>query len=467
MELVAAALLTIILGAVLRLVLFRSRNSLEPPYISGWIPWVGAAIQFGRAPLTFIEQATLKYGPVFTVYLLGKRYTFLTEEEGFQVFFTSKNADFEQAVQKSVQHAVSVPEEIFYKNRKNLYIMMKGKMSASNVHELSDNLCHEFQKCMVDLGSEGTEELRDLVRHIMFPPVVNILFGKDIFLTTKDNVKEFEEHFQNYDNDFEYATQLPEYFMKKWSKSKKWLLKSFEKVVLYANKTNPPDGSYKTTYQELLDTLQGKDFSANYGLLLLWASQANAVPVAFWTLAFILSCPPFYKNVMKELESVYGRAAKEVVSVSEDDLKNLPFIKWCILETMRLRAPGAIVKKVTNPINVQNFVIPTGDLLVMSPYWFHRNPQYFPEPNTFKPDRWKEANLEKNQFLEGFVAFGSGAHQCPGRWFAIMEIHILVVLFLCKYECSLLDPLPKESPLHLVGTQQPEGPCRIHYKLRT
>lgn len=30
------------------------------------------------------------------------------------------------------------------------------------------------------------------------------------------------------------------------------------------------------------------------------------------------------------------------------------------------------------------------------------------------------------------------------RWFAIMEIQMLVILFLYKYECHLLDPLPKE-----------------------
>ena len=38
------------------------------------------------------------------------------------------------------------------------------------------------------------------------------------------------------------------------------------------------------------------------------------------------------------------------------------------------------------------------------------------EKKSFFPhDRWKEANLEKNAFLDGFVAFGGGNHQCPGR----------------------------------------------------
>ncbi|KAJ7345932.1 hypothetical protein JRQ81_001882 [Phrynocephalus forsythii] len=461
-----ALLLAIVLGVLLKVVFFPGRGCREPPCLRGWIPWLGAAFQFGRAPLEFIEKAKLKYGPVFTIYLLGKRYTFVTEEEGFQAFCTSKDLDFEQAVQQSVQHAVSIPEDTFYKNRSRLYSMMKGRLSTSNVHQLSGSLCREFEKYIADLGPEGTKELTDLVRHIMYPAAVNILFGEDIFLTDRDNIKEFEYHFQNFDNGFEYATQLPKCFMRNWTKSQKWLLKSFEKVELHADKNHPSVGSFKTMYQYVLDTLHGRQFGAHYGVLLLWASQANAIPVAFWTLAFIVSHASVYENITKELETVYGKSDKKDIRVSEDDLKKLQYIKWCVLEAVRLRAPGAIVKKVINPIVVQNFVIPAGDLLTMSPYWVHRNPKYFPEPCKFKPDRWKEANLEKNSFLESFVAFGGGAHQCPGRWFAIMEIHILVLLFLLKYECQLLDPLPKESPLHLVGTQQPLGPCRVQYKLR-
>uniref|UniRef100_A0A8C0F3B2 Lanosterol 14-alpha demethylase n=1 Tax=Bubo bubo TaxID=30461 RepID=A0A8C0F3B2_BUBBB len=374
---------TVSLAVSLAAVLFQLRNPSCPPCIGSWIPWFGAAFQFGKAPLEFIEQARSKHGPVFTVFALGKRFTFVTEEEGTEAFFKSKDLNFEQAVQQAVKNAVSVPAEAFYQNHGNLYSMMKGKMGPSNLHMFTGTLCKELHEHMAHLGMEGAGDLNDL-----------------------------------------------------------------------------------TLLQHLLDNLQGKHLAPNYGLLMLWASQANAVPIAFWTLAFILSYPSIYKKIMEDLASVFGKAGKDNIEVSEEDLKKLPFIKWCTLEAIRLRSPGAITKKVVNPIRIQNFTVPAGDMLMLSPYWLHRNPKYFPDPEMFKPDRWKEANLEKNAFLDSFVAFGGGKHQCPGRWFAIMEIQLFVVLFLHKYEFVLLDAVPKESPLHLVGTQQPMAPFRVQYKCR-
>uniref|UniRef100_A0A8C5IR51 Lanosterol 14-alpha demethylase n=1 Tax=Junco hyemalis TaxID=40217 RepID=A0A8C5IR51_JUNHY len=429
-----AVLLAALLGLlIVKALLFQLRNPSSPPCIRSWIPWFGAAFQFGKAPLEFIERARNEHGPVFTIFALGKRFTFVTEEEGTDVFFKSEDLNFEQAVQQAVKNAVSVPAEAFYENHGNLYSMMKGKMSPSNLHMFSGTLCKELHEHMAHLGTEGTGDLNALVRHVMYPAVVNTLFGKGTCPTSPSEIKEFEEHFQKYDEDFEYASQMPECFLSNWSKSKKWLLKLFEKVVLDAERTNPSETASK---------------------------------VAFWTLAFILSNPAIYKKVMEDLASVFGKAGKDTLEVSEEDLKKIPFIKWCTLEAIRLRSPGAITKKVINPIRIKNFTIPAGDMLMLSPYWLHRNPKYFPDPEMFKPDRWKEANLEKNAFLDSFVAFGGGKHQCPGRWFAIMEIQLLVVLFLYKYEFVLLDAVPKESPLHLVGTQQPMAPLQVRYKCR-
>ncbi|XP_064304249.1 24-hydroxycholesterol 7-alpha-hydroxylase isoform X4 [Phalacrocorax carbo] len=345
------------------------------------------------------RKPTVQHGPVFTIFALGKRFTFVTEEEGTEAFFKSKDLNFEQAVQRAVENAVSVPAEAFYQNHGNLYSMMKGKMGPSNLHMFTGTLCKELHEHMAHLGTEGTGDLNDLVRHVMYPAVVNTLFGKGIFPTSQSEIKEFEEHFQKYDEDFEYASQMPECFLRNWSKSKKWLLKLFEKVVSDAERTNPSEATSKTLLQHLLDNLQGKHLAPNYGLLMLWASQANALPIAFWTLVFILSYPSIYKKIMEDLASVFGKAGKEKIEVSEEDLKKLPFIKWCTLEAIRLRSPGAITKKVVNPIRIQNFTIPAGDMLMLSPYWLHRNPKYFPDPEMFKPFL-PTGPLERGKFRE-------------------------------------------------------------------
>lgn len=54
-----------------------------------------------------------------------------------------------------------------------------------------------------------------------------------------------------------------------------------------------------------------------------------------------------------------------------------------------LKSPGIITRKVMKPVKILNHTVPAGDLLMLSPFWQHRNPKYFPEPELFKPERWK------------------------------------------------------------------------------
>ncbi|XP_022359669.1 24-hydroxycholesterol 7-alpha-hydroxylase isoform X1 [Enhydra lutris kenyoni] len=468
MELISPAVI-IILGCIALLLFLQRKNLRGPPCIRGWIPWIGAGFEFGKAPLEFIEKARIKYGPVFTVFIMGTRMTFVTEEEGINVFLKSKEVNFELAVQNPVYRTASIPKNTFLTLHEKLYIMMKGKLGTFNLYQLTGQLTEELHEQLENLGTHGTMELNNLVRHLLYPVTMNILFKKDLFPTDERKIREFYQHFQAYDEGFEYGSQMPECLLRNWSKSKKWLLALFEKTIPDMKTYKSVKNNSMTLMQAMLDIIETErkeEESPSYGLLLLWASLSNAVPVAFWTLAFVLSHPTVHETILEGISSVFGTAGKDKMKVSEDDLKKLPLIKWCILEAIRLRAPGVITRKVLKPVKILNYTVPSGDLLMLSPFWLHRNPKYFPEPALFKPERWKKANLEKHAFLDQFVAFGSGKYQCPGRWFALLQIQICIILILYKYDCSLLDPLPKQSPLHLVGVQQPEGQCRIEFKQR-
>ncbi|XP_021547726.1 24-hydroxycholesterol 7-alpha-hydroxylase isoform X1 [Neomonachus schauinslandi] len=468
MELISPTVI-IILGCVALLLFLQWKNLRGPPCIRGWIPWIGAGFEFGKAPLEFIEKARIKYGPVFTVFVMGTRMTFVTEEEGINMFLKSKEVNFELAVQKPIYRTASIPKNTFLTLHEKLYIMMKGKIGTFNLYQLTGQLTEELNEQLENLGTHGTMELNNLVRHLLYPVTMNILFKKGLFPTDERKIREFYQHFQAYDEGFEYGSQMPEHLLRNWSKSKKWLLALFEKTIPDMKTYRSAKDNSMTLMQAMLDiveTERKEEMSPNYGLLLLWASLSNAVPVAFWTLAFVLSHPTVHETILEGISSVFGTAGRDKMKVSEDDLKKLPLIKWCILEAIRLRAPGIITRKVLKPVKILNYTVPPGDLLMLSPFWLHRNPKYFPEPELFKPERWKKANLEKHAFLDWFMAFGSGKYQCPGRWFALLQIQICIILILYKYDCSLLDPLPKQSPLHLVGVQQPEGQCRIEFKQR-
>uniref|UniRef100_A0A8C0ZLZ4 24-hydroxycholesterol 7-alpha-hydroxylase n=1 Tax=Castor canadensis TaxID=51338 RepID=A0A8C0ZLZ4_CASCN len=466
MELISLIVITV-LGCVALFLFLQRKNLCRPPCIEGWIPWIGAGFEFGKAPLEFIEKARIKCGPIFTVFAMGKRMTFVTEEEGIDVFLNSKHVNFELAVQNPVYRTASIPKNIFFTLHEKLYLMMKGKMGTFNLYQFIGPLTEELHEQLENLGTHGTMDLNNLVRHLLYPVTVNTLFSKGLFFTNKRKIKEFYQHFEIYDEGFEYGSQIPEWLLRNWSKSKRGLLALFAKNIPDIKAYKSAKDNSVTVMQAVLDILEMEtnEQSPNYGLLTLWASLSNAVPIAFWTLAFVLSHPDIHKAIKKDISSVFGTAGKDKIKVSEDELKRLLLIKWCILEAIRLRAPGVITRKVVKPVKILNYTVPSGDLLMLSPFWLHRNPKYFPEPELF-PERWKKANLEKHAFLDCFMAFGSGKFQCPGRWFALLEIQICIILILYKYDCSLLDPLPKQSDLHLVGVPKPEGQCKIEYKQR-
>ncbi|XP_035277945.1 24-hydroxycholesterol 7-alpha-hydroxylase [Anguilla anguilla] len=459
--------LTVFILVISAFLSFPKKNPYYPPCIRGWIPWFGAAFEFGKAPLDFIAQARAKHGPVFTVFAAGKRLTFVTLHEDFRTFFMSKDVDFEQAVQEPVHNTASISKESFYKFHPACNSLIKGRLTPGNLPLLSSHLCEEFNCHLELLGSKGTDGLSDLVRSVMYPAVMSNLLGKSNSPGCPATVQEFKEKFRIYDEGFEYGSQLPEIFLRKWAKSKHWLLSLLGDMVINAEGNSPefPENGTKTLLQHLVTTITDK-FLPNYGLLMLWASLANAIPITFWALAFILSSPSAYRTAMEQITAVLKDQGTERTAVTAAELRELSYVKWCILEAIRLRAPGAITRRVVRPLRMQNYVIPPGDMLMVSPYWAHRNPEYFPDPEEFKPERWEKADLVKNVFLEGFVAFGGGRNQCPGRWYALMEMHMFVTLILYKYEFTLLDPLPSPSSLHLVGTQQPDGPCRVQYRHR-
>jgi cytochrome P450 len=85
---------------------------------------------------------------------------------------------------------------------------------------------------------------------------------------------------------------------------------------------------------------------------------------------------------------------------------------------MRLYPPALLfARRPKERLDLGGYTIQAGQSIFLSPYVTQRNPRYFPEPDTFKPERWSAA--EPKRFA--YFPFGAGAKMCIGEPFARLE----------------------------------------------
>ncbi len=83
--------------------------------------------------------------------------------------------------------------------------------------------------------------------------------------------------------------------------------------------------------------------------------------------------------------------------------------------------------------------IPAGTLIEIYPYALHRDPEFFPEPEVFKPERFLEESGQPKHHPYAYIPFGGGPRLCIGMRFALNEMRMCVSKLINKFEFGV-DP---------------------------
>jgi cytochrome P450 len=103
------------------------------------------------------------------------------------------------------------------------------------------------------------------------------------------------------------------------------------------------------------------------------------------------------------------------------DYPNLRYTEQVFAESMRLYPPACAMGRMsTQPVTLGPYRIPPGAHFFFSQYIMGRDPQYFPDPLRFDPDRFSPENKAARPKFTYFP-FGGGNRQCIGESFAWME----------------------------------------------
>ena len=149
--------------------------------------------------------------------------------------------------------------------------------------------------------------------------------------------------------------------------------------------------------------LAGVDTTSDTLMFLIWA----------------LSLPENYQYQEKLIMEV------RAIPVSDTDDRGIPtaeatgnleYLDAVLKETLRLYAPLPASEPRSLPTDsvIDGFQIPAGTVVGMSPYTLHRNPDIFPGPLVFNPERWLGDPKEVAEMKKWFWAFSSGGRMCIG-----------------------------------------------------
>nr|CAD7402599.1 unnamed protein product [Timema poppensis] len=150
--------------------------------------------------------------------------------------------------------------------------------------------------------------------------------------------------------------------------------------------------------------------------------------------SFALSSLSMYQDiqekVVEELNSIFGDSDR---NPTNRDIQEMKYLEMVIKETQRLFPSVPIfIRNIKEDVAIDGYIIPKGANVTLAPILMHRDPNFYPDPEIFNPERFSPENsLGKHPYR--FISFSAGARNCIGQKFAMLEMKSTVSKVLRNY----------------------------------
>ncbi|XP_025262856.1 cytochrome P450 4V2 isoform X2 [Camponotus floridanus] len=156
-----------------------------------------------------------------------------------------------------------------------------------------------------------------------------------------------------------------------------------------------------------------------------------------WTLFLLGNNLEHQEKVHEELNEVF-KDSETPASINE--LSQLKYLDRIIKETLRIFPSVPLVtRKLSEDVKIGNYTFPKGITVVLAIALVHRNPEVWPDPFKFDPDRFLPENLNRNPYA--YIPFSAGPRNCIGQKFALLEEKTILTAILRKWRVKSVKNL--------------------------
>uniref|UniRef100_A0A8C4HW97 Thromboxane-A synthase n=1 Tax=Dicentrarchus labrax TaxID=13489 RepID=A0A8C4HW97_DICLA len=176
-------------------------------------------------------------------------------------------------------------------------------------------------------------------------------------------------------------------------------------------------------------------------LLAGYETSSNTLAFTCYLLAIHPECQV---KVQEEVDDFFTR---HVSSPDYTNVHELKYLDMVISEALRLYPPGfRFARDIDNDCVVNGQFLPKGATLEIPAGFLHYDPEHWPEPEKFIPERFTpEAKASRHPFV--YLPFGAGPRNCVGMRLAQLEIKMALVCLFRRF--SIVACTETKVPLEL------------------
>ncbi|XP_010907207.3 premnaspirodiene oxygenase-like [Elaeis guineensis] len=195
------------------------------------------------------------------------------------------------------------------------------------------------------------------------------------------------------------------------------------------------------------------------------AGTDTSSATTIWAMTELMKHP----EIMEKAQAEVRRVLKGRPRIEEGDMSEFQYMKLVIKETLRLHPPAPLLlpRVCTKSCQVNGYDIPVGSRVMINAWAIARDPTYWEDPESFKPERFDGSSVDYVGGSFEYVPFGAGRRICPGMTFGWAEMELILSHLLYYFDWKLPNGMgpndvdmaetqgatvAKKSPLCLIAT---------------
>ncbi len=440
------------------------------PSLSGGGRRTGHLMALRRDPLALFRRVRAECGELGHFRLIDRDVMFFSGSEAQEVFFRQPDELFDPQPTSNELMRPIFGEGVVYDAppEKRREMIRSPALRDKNLRGSAQIIAEETERMCAPLASEGEMDLLDFTAELTIYTSSACLIGRPFreALTPEFSRKYFELEVGTDAIGYLNSQVNIEAFRVRDS-ARERLIEMVSEVIRQRQAMAEPPRDLLGILLSLKDGEQLR-YPPNVitGILIstMFAGHHTSAGTAAWTLVELLRGPGRKKRVVEELDAIYADGR----DVSYQALREIPQLENAVKEALRLHPPLIwLPRTALVDFAYKDWVVPKGSIVAMSIALSNLDPDCFPDPLRFDPDRFAPPREEDGKHPFAYLPFGGGRHRCLGASFALIQQKAIFSVLLRRFEFELVDEPSSYLDNYSAMVVRPKQPFLVRYCRRS